>query len=151
MPTRRSMLKHSATVAGLLALTGLFPSLSRAYQSAAFEAGQLDAALAALGSRAPVESRQVVLSGPDFAENGASVPLGVSSALADISLLLILVEKNPTVLAALFRPSPAVQANFALRVKLVESSEVYAVALTTGGQACFARKTVQVTQGACGA
>ncbi len=151
MPTRRSMLKHSATVAGLLALTGLFPRLSWAYQAAAFEASQLDAALAALGSQAPVESRQVVLSGPDFAENGASVPLGVSSALADISLLLILVEKNPTVLAALFRPSPAVQANFALRVKLVESSEVYAVALTTGGQACFARKTVQVTQGACGA
>ena len=151
MPDRRSMLKHSATVAGLLALTGLWPCRSWAYQSAAFEASRLDAALAALGGQAPVESRQMVLSGPDFAENGASVPLGVSSALADISLLLILVEKNPTVLAALFRPSPAVQADFALRVKLVESSEVYAVAITPAGQACFARKTVQVTQGACGA
>lgn len=151
MPDRRAMLKHSATVAGLLALTGLWPRLSRADPSAAFEAKQIDAALAALGSQAPVESRQIMLSGPDFAENGASVPLGVSSALADISLLLILVERNPTVLAALFRPSPAVEANFALRVKLVESSAVYAVAITADGQACFARKTIQVTQGACGA
>jgi len=153
MPTRRSMLKHSATVAGLLALTGLWPRPSRAYPSAAaaFEANQIDAALAALGGQAPVESGQILLSGPDFAENGASVPLGVSSALADISLLLILVEKNPTVLAALFRPSPQVEANFTLRVKLVESSPVYAVAITTDGQACFARKTIQVTQGACGA
>jgi len=151
MPTRRSMLKHSATVAGLLALTGLWPCRSWAYQSAAFEASRLDAALAALGGRAPVESRQIMLSGPDFAENGASVPLGVSSSLADISLLLILVERNPTVLAVLFRPSPQVEANFDLRVKLVESSAVYAVALTTDGQACFARKTIQVTLGACGA
>lgn len=150
-PNRRSMLQHSASVAGLLALTGLWPRLSRAYQSAAFEANQIDAVLAALGGQAPVESRQILLSGPDSAENGASVPLGVSSSLADISLLLLLVEKNPTVLAALFRPSPAVEANFALRVKLVESSAVYAVALTTDGQACFARKTIQVTQGACGA
>lgn len=151
MPTRRSMLKHSATVAGLLALTGLWPCRSWAYQSAAFEASRLDAALAALGGQAPVESRQIVLSGPDFAENGASVPLGVSSSLADISLLLILVERNPTVLAALFRPSPQVEANFDLRIKLVESSAVYAVVLTTDGQACFARKTIQVTLGACGA
>ena len=138
-------------VAGLLALTGLWPRLSLADPSAAFEAKQIDAVLAALGGQAPFESRQILLSGPDFAENGASVPLGLSSALADISLLLILVERNPTVLAALFRPSPAVEANFALRVKLVESSAVYAVAITADGQACFARKTIQVTQGACGA
>ena len=77
--------------------------------------------------------------------------LSAKPALADIRLLLILVERNPTVLAALFRPSPAVEANFSLRVKLVESSAVYAVAITTDGQACFARKTIQVTQGACGA
>ena len=76
MPDRRSMLKHSATVAGLLALTGLWPRPSQADPSAAFEAKQIDAALAALGSQAPVESRQIMLSGPDFAENGASVPLG---------------------------------------------------------------------------
>ena len=74
-----------------------------------------------------------------------------SSIGAITGLLLILVERNPTVLAALFRPSPAVEANFSLRVKLVESSAVYAVAITTDGQACFARKTIQVTQGACGA
>ena len=151
MPTRRSLLKHSATVAGLLALTGLFPRPGRADQAAAFEASQLDAVLAALGSRAPIESQQLALSGPDFADNGASVPLGVSSSLADISMLLLLVEKNPTVLAALFRPSPQLEANFALRVKLVESSEVYAVAITADGAAYFARKSVQVTQGACGA
>lgn len=151
MPNRRAMLRHSATVAGLLTLTGLWPRPSQAYPSAAFEATQIDAALAALGAQAPVESRQILLSGPDFAESGASVPLGLSSSLADISLLLILVERNPTVLAALFRPSPALEANFALRVKLVESSPVYAVAITTAGQACFARKTIQVSQGACGA
>ena len=151
MPTRRSILKRSATVAGLLALTGLFPNPSRADQAAAFEASQLDAVLAALGSRAPIESRQVVLSGPDFADNGASVPLGVSSSLADISMLLLLVEKNPTALVALFRPGQGVEANFAIRAKLVESSEVYAVAITADGAAYFARKSVQVTQGACGA
>ena len=151
MPTRRSLLKHSATVAGLLALTGLFPRLSQADQAAAFEASQFDAVLAALGSRAPIESQQLALSGPDFADNGASVPLGVSSSLADISMLLLLVEKNPTALVALFRPGQGVAANFAIRAKLVESSEVYAVAITADGAAYFARKSVQVTQGACGA
>ncbi|MDD2728051.1 thiosulfate oxidation carrier protein SoxY [Malikia sp.] len=150
MPTRRSILRHGATVAGLLALTGLFPHPGRADQAAAFEASELDAVLAALGSRTPIESPLLALSGPDFTDNGASVPLGVSSSLADISMLLILVEKNPTALVALFRPGRGVAANFTVRAKLVESSEVYAVAITADGAAYFARKPVQVTQGACG-
>jgi sulfur-oxidizing protein SoxY len=51
---------------------------------------------------APTESKDVTITGPDIAENGAVVPVGCSSALPGVKRLLLLVEKNPSVLAAVF-------------------------------------------------
>lgn len=151
MPTRPSMLRRSAAVTGLLALTGLFPGLLRASQAAAFDAWQLPDVLASLGGSVPVESPQLRLIGPDVADNGASVSLGVSTTLAGVSQLLLLAEKNPTALLAWFRPVQGGAPDFNLQAKLVESSDVYAVALMADGQAYFARKQILVVKGACGA
>ena len=151
MPARREFLSHAAKVAALMAGAGLLPaSVHAAYDSSAFEAKTMADALKALGAGAPVESKDVTLIGPDIAENGAVVPVGVSTALPGAKRLLLLVEKNPNVLAAAFDVSDAVDANFSTRVKMGQSSNVYAVALMRDGKVLFAQKEIKVTLGGCG-
>ena len=151
MQTRRQTLKQSAVVAGLLAGTGLFPQYAPAFNKAAFDAKTLGDALKALGaSGAPEASGSVTLTAPDIAENGAVVPLAVASSLAGVKQLVLLVEKNPNALVAVFNVSPEVDASFATRAKMGETSDVYAVAITGDGKAHFAKKEVKVTLGGCG-
>ena len=150
MQTRRETLKHSAVVAGLLATTGLFPQYAQAFNKAAFDAKSIADALKALGAGAPVESKDVTIGGPDIAENGAVVPFTVSTTVAGVKQMLLLVEKNPTALIAVFNTTPSVDANFATRAKMGQSSDVYAVAVMADGKALFAKKEVKVTLGGCG-
>ena len=96
------------------------------------------------------ESKDVTITGPDIAENGAVVPLGASTSLAGVKQLLVLVEKNPAALVALFHVSDSVEANFSTRAKMGQSSDVYAVAIMNDGKALWAKKEVKVTLGGCG-
>jgi len=150
MQTRRETLKQSAVVAGLLASTGLYPLQAAAYEKAAFEAKTAADVAKALGASAPVESKSVTIGGPDIAENGAVVPLTVSSTLTGVKRMLLLVEKNPAALVAMYNVSDAVEANFQTRAKMGQSSDVYAVAIMNDGKAFFAKKEVKVTLGGCG-
>jgi len=151
MQTRREALKHSAIVAGLLASTGLFPQFAiAAVDKSAFQAKSVADVLKALGAGAPVESKDVTVGGPDIAENGAVVPITASTTLAGVKQILVLVEKNPAALVALFNVTDSVEANFATRAKMGQSSDVYAVAVMADGKAFFAKKEVKVTLGGCG-
>ena len=150
MQTRRKTLKQSAALAGVLATNGLFPQFAFAYNKGSFEAKSLADALKALGAGAPTASKDVVIGGPDIAENGAVVPLTVSSTLPNVKQLLLVVEKNPSPLVAMFNVTPAVDANFQTRAKMGQTSDVYAVAITTDGKALYAKKEVKVTIGGCG-
>lgn len=149
--TRRQTLKQGAVVAGLLAGTGLFPQYAQAFNKAAFDAKSVNDALKALGAAgAPTPSTAVNLTAPDVAENGAVVPLALASTLPNVKQLVLLVEKNPNALVAVFNVTPQVEANFATRSKMGESSDVYAVAITADGKAHYAKKAVTVTLGGCG-
>jgi sulfur-oxidizing protein SoxY len=92
----------------------------------------------------------VTVTAPDIAENGAVVPVTVATTLPGAKRLLLLVEKNPSVMSAMFEVSDAVDANFATRVKMGQSSNVYAVAMMGDGKVLFAQKEVKVTLGGCG-
>ena len=150
MQNRRKTLQHSAIVAGLLASSGLFPTGAFAFNARAFEAKTMVEALKALGAGAPVESKDVTITGPDIAENGAVVPLGASTSLTGVKQLLLLVEKNPSVLVAAFSVTDSVDANILTRAKMGQSSDVYAVAIMNDGRVLFAKKEVKVTLGGCG-
>ena len=150
MVNRRQTLKHSAMVAGMLASTGLFPQYAHAFNKTAFEAKNVADALKALGAGAPAESKDVTIGGPDIAENGAVVPLTASTSLPGAKQMLILVEKNPSALIAVFNVTDSVEANFATRAKMGQSSDVYAVAIMADGKVLFAKKEVKVTLGGCG-
>ena len=151
MQSRRDMLTTSATVAGLLAAAGLWPgSAHAAWSSTAFEAKTLADASKALGGSVPVESKDVTLTGPDIAANGAVVPVGCSTHLAGVKRMMVLVEKNPSTLAALFEVGDAVEASFNTRVKMGQSSNVFAVAMMGDGRVLYAAKEIKVTLGGCG-
>jgi len=151
MQTRRHALKHSAIVAGLLASTGLFPQFAHAaFNKSAFDAKSVSDAMKALGAGALVPSSDVTITGPDIAENGAVVPIGVSTTLAGVKSLLLLVEKNPAPLVGVFNVSDSVEASFSTRAKMGQSSDVYAVAILADGKAVFSKKEVKVTLGGCG-
>ena len=151
MQTRRDILRHSAAVAGLLATAGLLPREAQAaWNQSAFEAKNVAEAATALGAAAPAESKDVTLTAPDIAENGAVVPMGVATTLPNVKHLLVLVEKNPSPLVAKFDVSESVDPNFLTRAKMGQSSDVYAVAITRDGKALYAKKEVKVTLGGCG-
>ena len=155
MNARRKMLSDSARVAVALAAAGWLPQVAFAQQAgawnkAAFDAKSLADLMKALGASAPVESKDVTLTAPDIAENGAVVPLGASTTVAGVKTLLMLVEKNPNTLAASFEVTDAIEPSVSTRVKMGQSSDVYAVAITADGKALFAKKEVKVTLGGCG-
>jgi sulfur-oxidizing protein SoxY len=61
------------------------------------------------------------------------------------------VEKNPASLAASFEVSDSIEANFSTRIKMNQTSDVFAVAVMADGRALFSKKEVKVTIGSCGA
>ncbi|MGL4230788.1 MAG: thiosulfate oxidation carrier protein SoxY, partial [Casimicrobium sp.] len=61
----------------------------------------------------------------------------------------ILVEKNPSSLAAQFDVPAGTEANVGTRVKMGQSSNVHAV-VKAGGKYYVATKEVKVTLGGCG-
>jgi len=148
---RRDMLAHSAALMGMLATAGLLPQAAHAaWTQAAFDAKTLADSVKALGGGTPTESKDITLTGPDIAENGAVVPVGCSTNLPGVRRMAILVEKNPSVLAAVFDVTDAVDANFSTRVKMGQSSNVFAVAMMADGRVLYSAKEIKVTLGGCG-
>ena len=151
MKSRRDVLTTSGKLAAMLAAAGLLPSVSQAaWSKSAFEAKTMADAAKALGGGAPAESKDVVITGPDIAENGAVVPVGCSTSLAGVKSMALMVEKNPNVLAAVFEVSDSVDSDFSTRVKMGRSSNVYAVAVMNDGRVLYAGKEIKVTLGGCG-
>lgn len=151
--TRRDFMKLTG-VFGLLAAAGLLTTeqafaQQQAWNKAAFETKNLNDAVKALGGSAPAESKDIVITAPDIAENGAVVPVGVASKIPNTQAVYVLVEKNPNVLAAGFNIPTGTEPNVATRVKMGQTSNVYAV-VKADGKFYVATKEVKVTLGGCG-
>lgn len=151
MPTRRDMMARSAAVAALLAGAGVLPAHAQtAWNKAAFEGKSMDEAIKGLGIAKPVESKDIAFTAPDIAENGAVVPIAVTTTLPGVKRIAFLVEKNPTTLAGVFEFTDAVETSVATRIKMGQSSNVLAVAIMGDGKVFYAQKDVKVTLGGCG-
>ena len=153
--TRRQVMQlgAGATVAGLAATAGLLPVTAMAadapgWDAKAFEAKSLDEVAKAMGLTATA-SGDVSIVGPDIAENGAVVPVGVKSTNAAATMVGIVVANNPTALVATFNLTGGAEANVATRVKMAKTSQVYAVA-KAGDKLLYAAKEIKVTLGGCG-
>jgi len=135
-----------ATAAGLVK-----PGTARAmtWNKAAFDTKSFADAVKALGGPPALESKDVILEGPDIAENGAVVPFTITSKVPDTESIAVLIEKNPNTLAANFAIPKGTDPFVNTRVKLAESSRVYAL-VKADGKYYYAAKEVKVTIGGCG-
>jgi len=144
---RRSVLKYSA-VFGLMASAGLISTVqAQEWNKAAFEGKGLDDVFKILGAGSPDKSAAVTLNAPDIAENGAVVPVGITTAKAE--QMAILVEKNPSALAAQFFIPAGTDAFVTTRIKMGQTSNVYGL-VKADGKWLMTVKEVKVTLGGCG-
>lgn len=152
--SRRVMLKGTmlasmtavAAAAGLLAPGRVLAS----WPQAAFDAKSIDAALSSLmGSSATSESGDIKIKAPTIAENGAVVNVLVSTTIADVESMSILVEKNASPLAISADLSKNVEPFIKTRVKIGKTSKVMGV-IKAGGKLYSTSQQVKVTIGGCG-
>jgi len=120
-----------------------------AWNKDAFGAKTPQDALKGIGAGNPAPSKDLVIEAPQIAENGAVVPIEVSSAIAGTTAIAVIIEKNPFPLAAQFDFQNGALPYVKLNVKMNETSDVRAVA-TAGGRQYTATKEIKVTIGGCG-
>jgi len=147
---RRKTLKGAGAVAAAMAAGILRPQdVLAAWNKDAFGQKTLADALKSLGATAPADSKDIVIDAPQIAENGAVVPVEITSNVPNTKSIVVLVEKNPFPLVAKFDflegSVPFVKVN----VKIGESSNVRVLA-EAGGKYYAALKEVKVTIGGCG-
>ena len=152
--SRRKVLRGGSGLAvmALAMAAGLVkPGSARAmtWNKAAFDTKSFADAVKALGGPPAVESKDVLLDGPDIAENGAVVPFTITSRVPGTESIAVLIEKNPNTLAANFDIPKGTDPFVNTRVKLAESSKVYAL-VKADGKYYYAAKEVKVTIGGCG-
>ena len=153
---RRQALKSGGgmTLLALVAAAGwLKPgdaAAAEGWNKAAFETHSLDETMKALGGGAPAQSKDITFfSTPDIAENGAVVPIGITSGIPKTESIAILVEKNPNMLAAVFDIPPGTESSLSTRIKMGQTSNVYAL-VKADGKYYVASKEIKVTLGGCG-
>jgi sulfur-oxidizing protein SoxY len=152
---RRIILK-SAVAGGLVGLgfgSFPFPAFANAdakdWPADAFKQKSEADALKTLYGKSAEASDKVNLDAPEIAENGAVVPIAITSTLPNVTGIAILVLENPFTLAAAYKIPEGTQAAAASRLKMAKTTKVVAV-VESGGKLYSATKEVKVTVGGCG-
>jgi len=151
---RRVALRRLGAGAGLCAaaLAGLLrPLLAVAAQwnKTAFEAQILADALKELGLSDLEESADIVIKAPEIAENGAQVPIELSTRIPGAQAIYIFVDKNPQPFAAGFGFMDGAEPFVSTRIKMAETS-VVRIIVGAGEKHYMASREVKVTIGGCG-
>ena len=155
MSIKRRTLLHGTLASGAVALvagTGLLTprAVLAMWPKSAFEAGDVNAALSnLLGSDSALSSDQIQIKAPDIAENGAVVPVTVSTSISNVESISIVASKNNQPLTSNFMLGPGTEPFVSTRIKMAKTSEVIAV-VKADGNLYTSRKEVKVTIGGCG-
>jgi len=151
---RRTILKGLAGIAGVGLIDALILSKALAadapgWPQDAFKQKSEADTLKTLYGKSAEASDKVSLDAPEIAENGAVVPIAVTSTLPKVTGIAILVLENPYTLAAAYKVPEGTQAAVASRLKMAKTSKVMAV-VESDGKLYSATKEVKVTVGGCG-
>lgn len=150
---RRNVLKtgSSLSVLGFFAAAGLIkPEVARAAtDKKIFDAKTIDEVYSAIGAGKPAVTKEIIITAPDIAENGAVVPVSVVSRLGKTEQITLMIDKNPNMIAAVFTIPEGTEAEVTSRVKMGQTSNLYAL-VKADGKYFFAMKEVKVTMGGCG-
>ncbi len=119
------------------------------WNKAAFAGKTMPETLKAMGAGTPAQSTAITITAPDIAENGAVVPVTVQSNLPKTEAIAVLIEKNPNMLAASFDLPAGTEPVVGTRVKMGQTSNVYAL-VKADGKYYTVVKEIKVTLGGCG-
>jgi len=152
--SRRTFLKGSLASGAVAVAVGaglLTPqTVLAAWPKGAFEAKGVDKTMSALfGSSSTADSKDIKIKAPDIAENGAVVPVSVTTGIAGIESISILAASNPSPLTSSFNLGANAEGYVSTRIKVRKTSKVTAV-VKAGGKLYAASKDVKVTIGGCG-
>jgi sulfur-oxidizing protein SoxY len=150
--TRRLILKGAGSVALIGLGFGNVPALAAAndkYPEDAFKQKSDADAIKALYGKTAEASDKVKLDAPEIAENGAVVPIAVTTTLADVTSISFLVSENPNALAASYVIPAGTMPVIANRLKMAKTCNVIAI-VESGGKLYSVTKEVKVTVGGCG-
>ena len=152
--TRRNLLKGGSTLllptwigAGLLTPGR---ALAAEWNRSAFTARNVGESLKAYGAANVAESRDIIVTAPEIAENGAKVEVEITSNLANTRSIALFADKNPMPLCATLEFNGAAVPYCKLQIKLAETTRVRAAIKTEDGKTHIAFREIKVTQGGCG-
>lgn len=153
-PSRRKFLRVLALGGGCLAIFSVgwlrcARLLAAEWNKAAFDATALADTLKDIGANSVSESDQIQLKAPEIAENGAIVPVEITSRIPGTQTIYVIADKNPQPLVAIFDIEPGLEPFISTRIKMGESSKVR-VLVKAGGKFYAASQEVKVTIGGCG-
>lgn len=148
--SRRQFLKGVAGSMALAAVAAIPGSAIAAWSKEAFTSETLDAAIAARYGSLPVEdSANIVIKAPEIAENGAYVPVTVSTDIPGAKSISIFSEANFAPLVATFEVMPRMVPEVSLRMRMAKTANMV-VLVEAGGKLHRAVREVKVTIGGCG-
>ena len=148
---RRTFVALLGNAGALAAATAFKHTTAQAamWNKQGFEAKAAGDAVKNLGAANVVESKEIAITAPDIAENGAVVPVAVTSKIPNTQSISIVAEKNPFPLAATFDISEGAEPYASVRIKMGQTSNVRAI-VKADGRFYTASKEVKVTVGGCG-
>ena len=144
--------RRTVTLGLLAALGGALLSPLRALAArnqGAFEAKSAVDAMRTLGMSGAAESKDIEIRAPDIAENGAVVPIDITSNIPGTTSISVFIEKNPFPYTGTFDFASGSVPFVHLRAKVGESTPVRVV-VAAGGKFYTTAKEVKVTIGGCG-
>jgi sulfur-oxidizing protein SoxY len=149
MKVQTSRRRFLGGIVTLLTLAAL-PLKLLARAAKAFEAEDIDVVYRELFGDMPiVDSQDIKLKIPDIAENGAVVPVSISTSIPGVEAIYVVIDKNPNPLSASFQLSSSSPADISVRVKMGKSSMVRAL-IKTSDTVYMRGQEVKVTIGGCG-
>jgi sulfur-oxidizing protein SoxY len=131
------------------ALLKPWAALAAAWNKEAFGAKTAADALKSIGAGDAAASKDVVIDAPEIAENGAVVPIEVTSNIPGTTSISVVAEKNPFPLIARFDFMEGALPYVKLNLKMAETSDVRVVA-EANGKHYVASRNIKVTIGGCG-
>lgn len=151
---RRSFIQRGLCLLAVLTtgITGLLqPLIAFAERNnKAFTAEtEKDALTELFPGQAIVASDAIHIDVHDVIENGAVVPLSITTKLPAAESITILVEKNPNPFIAKFNLGPGCSGFVATRIKVAQPSDIIVI-VQSRGKLYSTRKFVEVIAGGCG-
>ena len=151
--SRRRFLKNAFSVlcVGLVAKFGLvFPRVAQAtWPEQAFHAKKLSEVLLNLFQQTETtKTKRIHLKIPGIAQDGAVVPMTITSTLKQIDRIVIFVAQNPIPLIADFELSPSMEVFVRTRIRMADTGHVTVIA-RANGKLYSTQKQVTVTVGGC--